>query len=147
MARLDVSGCDALIAGLEDMAKSAPEIRGKILDAEADVIEPAIRESIRSENLIRSGKLLQSITRRKATSAGLPIIRIGPTGEHHRYLPSRGKSGIVTAGQVGYIQEYGVPRKNIKARLFLTKALEKSTSAAYDAAEKVYNDYLKTKNL
>lgn len=147
MARMEVSGCDALISGLEDMLKSAPQIRDAILDAEADVIEPAVRKSILDERVYRSGNLYRSIARKKGKLAGIPVIRIGPEGEHHRYLPSSGKSGIVVSGYVGYIHEYGVPSRGIKARRFLEKAVEKSKSQAYSAAEAVYDKYMKNNNL
>ena len=147
MARFDVSGADALIAGLEDMVEQTPRLRDDILKAEADVIEPALRRSIVSEGLVRSGRLHGSIKRRKMTSAGIPVIRIGPKGEHHRYSPSSGKSGIVDAGYIGYIGEYGIKSRGTKGRNWLQKGLDKSRSAAFDAADAVYNDYMQNNNL
>lgn len=142
MARMDVSGYDATLAGLEDMIESTPDLRDAILKAEADVIEPALRQSLISEGLVASGRLHGSIKRRRDTVAGVPGIRIGPAGVHHRYLPSSGKSGVVIAGYVGYIGEYGIARKGIKGREWLKKGLNKSRNAAYDAADKVYCDYM-----
>lgn len=142
MARMDVSGYDATLAGLEDIIESTPDLRDAILKAEADVIEPALRQSLISEGLVASRRLHGSIKRRRDTVAGVPGIRIGPTGEHHRYLPSGGKSGVVTSGYVGYIGEYGIARKGIKGREWLKKGLNKSRNAAYDAADKVYCDYM-----
>ena len=129
------------------MADHAPQLRDDILEAEADVIEPAIRKSIVDERLVRSGKLLQSISRRKKKVGGIPAICIGPTGEHHRYLPSRGKNGVVTAGYVGYIGEYGIKSRGTPGRNWLSKAMEKSRSKAYDAADAVYDQYMKKHNL
>lgn len=146
MARLVVDGFDALLAGLEDMANEVPELRNAILEAEADVVEPIVRQSVADNRLIRTGKLQQSIKRTKRTSFDVPVIRIGPSGEHHRYLPSRGKDGIVTAGYVGYIYEYGVESRGIAARQWLTKAVAKAKSPAYDAADKVYDEYMKEHN-
>lgn len=147
MARFEVSGLDALIAGLEDMVEQTPQLRDDILNAEADVIEPALRSSISEEGLVRSGRLRSAIRRRKITSAGIPVIRIGPMGEHHRYYPSSGKSGIVNAGYVGYVAEYGIKSRGIKGRNWLQKGLDKSRSAAYDAADAVYDDFMKKNNL
>lgn len=142
MARMDVSGYDATLAGLEDMIESTPELRDAILKAEADVIEPALRQSLVREGLVSSGRLRGSIKRRCETVAGVPGIRIGPAGEHHRYLPSNGKNGIVISGYVGYIGEYGIARKGIKGRQWLSKGLDKSRNAAYDAADKVYDEFM-----
>lgn len=147
MARFDVSGADAFLAGLEDMIEDLPQLRDEILEAEADVIEPALRQSIADTRLIRSNKLKNSIKRRKGKSAGVPVIWIGPSGEHHRYLPGAGKSGIVSAGRVGYIGEYGIPSRGIHGREWLRKGIERSQDKAFDAAEAVYDKHLKKNNL
>lgn len=147
MARFDVSGADAFLAGLEDMIDSMPQLRDEILEAEADVIEPALRQSIADTRLVRSGRLKGSIKRRKGKSAGVPVIWIGPSGEHHRYIPGPGKDGIVSAGRVGYIGEYGIPGRGIRGREWLRKGIEKSQNNAFDAAEAVYDKHLKTNNL
>lgn len=147
MARIVVDGCDTLLAGLEDMVEELPELRDAILDAEADAAEPIIRQGVVTAGLVRSGTLRDSIGRKKMTSRGVPEIRIGPQGEHHRYIPSPGKKGIVTSGNVGYVHEYGVPRRGIPARQWLTNAVLKATGPAYDAADKVYNEYMKQHNL
>lgn len=147
MARIEVSGFDALLAGLEDMAEQTPQLRDAILEAEADVIEPALRKSISDERLVRSGKLQQSISRRTVKSAGVPVIRIGPAGEHHRYFPSKGKTGIVTAGYVGYIGEYGLPSRGIRGREWLRKGIEKSQGQAFDAADAMYDKFMKDHKL
>lgn len=147
MARFEVSGADALIAGLEDMADKTPQLRDAILDAEAGVIEPALRQSIVDTRLVRTGKLMRSVKSRKVKSGGVPAIRVGPSGEHHRYLPRKGKSGIVDAGYVGYIGEYGIPRRGVKGREWLKKGLEKSRGAAFDVAEAVYDQFLHKNNL
>lgn len=141
MARFEVLGVEALIGGLEDMAESVPKLRDEILEAEADVVEPAIKKSIMDCGLVRSGRLLRSITRKKTKSGGVPAIKISPEGEHHRYLPSKGKSGVVSAGYVGYLNEYGLPSRGIKARKFLERAIAKSKGPAYDAADAVYYKY------
>ena len=147
MARIDVSGIDAMLAGLEDMVQQTPQLRDAILDAEADVVEPALRQSISDVRLVRSGKLHQSISRRKKKKAGVPVILIGPTGEHHRYLPSPDKTGIVTAGYVGYAGEYGIKSRGIKGREWLKKGIEKSQKQAFDAADAVYDNYMKKNHI
>ncbi|MGM9669721.1 MAG: hypothetical protein ACI3VZ_08215 [Faecousia sp.] len=147
MARIEVSGMDALLAGIYDMAEKTPQLRIDILEAEADVIEPALRRSIVDERLVRTGKLLRSIRRRKVKHFGAIAICIGPTGEHHRYLPSDGKSGIVSAGRVGYIGEYGIKSRGIRGREWLKKGIEKSKNQAFDAADVIYDNYMKNNNL
>lgn len=150
MARFDISGVDGLLAGLEDMAEQVPQLRDDILRAEADVIEPALRKSIADSRLVRTGALQRSIGRRNVKYGGFPAVRIGPQGEHHRYMPRTprpGKAGIVTAGYVGYVGEYGIKSRGIRGREWLKKGLEKSKSAAFDAADAVYDEYMKKNNL
>lgn len=147
MARIEVTGLDALLAGLDDMAEQTPQLRDAILEAEADVIEPALRKSIADERLVRTNKLHQSIKRRKAKSSGMPVIRIGPVGEHHRYFPSKGKSGVVNAGYVGYIGEYGISSRGIRGREWLRKGIEKNQGQAFAAADAVYDKFMKDHKL
>lgn len=147
MARIEVSGLDTLLSGLDDMAEQTPQLREDILKAEADIIEPALRRSVVDERLVRSSKLKNSITRRSVKSGGIPAIRIGPVGDHHRYMPSKGKTGKVHAGYVGYIGEYGITSRGIPGREWLKKGIEKSQSQAFDAADAVYDNYMKKNNL
>ena len=147
MARLECSGLGDLITDLEDLADQSPQLRDDILTAEADVVEPALRRSIASEGLIRSGQLHRSIKRRKTKVGGIPAIRLGPAGEHHRYLPSPGQRGIVHAGYVGYIAEYGIKSRGIKGQNWLQKAISGSQNESLNAADAVHEKYLKNNNL
>lgn len=147
MASFSVDGCDSLIAGLADMAESIPELRDTILKAEADAAEPIIRQGVSAAGLVDSGALQRSIGRSQVKHDGAPAIRIGPKGEHHRYLPSKGKNGIATAGNVGYVHEYGAPSRGIRARRWLSNASDRAKGPAFDVAEAVYDDYMKKHNL
>ena len=147
MARLEVSGLDSLIADLDKLATQTTQLQEDILTAAADKVEPALRRSIAAEDLIRSGRLHLSIKRRKAKVDGVPIIRLGPVGEHHRYLPSPGRRGIVHAGYVGYIAEYGIKSRGIKGKNWLQKGVTGSQNEAFDAADAVHEKYLKNNNL
>ena len=147
MARIEVNGFDAALGGLIDMADRLPDLRNAILEAEADVLEPAIRQAVASNGLALTGKLAASIGRSKGKSGGIPVIRIGPTGEHHRYMPSKGRNGIVTSGYVGYVYEYGLARRKIRPRAWLSGAVATARGPAFRAAETVYDNYLKDHNL
>lgn len=146
MARFEISGFDALVSGLWDMAESTPQLRDDILKAEADVIERSLRQSISNERLIDTDTLRSSISQKKSKLG----IRIGPMGEHHRYAPSGRRAnanGIVSAGYVGYIHNYGIHRRGIPATKWLEKGVEKGKGEAYDAADKIYDEYMKKHNL
>ena len=147
MARLECSGLGDLITDLENLADQSPQLQDDILTAEADVVEPALRLSIASEGLIRSGQLHRSIKRRKTKVGGIPAIRLGPAGEHHRYLPSPGQRGIVHAGYVGYIAEYGIKSRGIKGRNWLQKGVARSQNEALNAADFIHEKYLNNNKL
>lgn len=147
MARLEMSGLDSLIADLNSLGEQTANLQADILTSMADVMEPALRRSIVSEGLVRTGRLQLSIQRRKTKVRGVPAIRLGPMGEHHRYLPSSGQRGIVHAGYVGYVAEYGNKSRSIKGREWLQKGVVRSQNEAFDAAEAVHDKYLKNNNL
>lgn len=146
MARFEISGTDIFASGLQDMLDDLPQLRDDILKAEADVIEQYMIQSVTSNGLVQSRTLLRSIRQRKRKDS----IAVGPDGEHHRYTPSgkrSGANGIVTAGYVGYIHNYGVQSRGIPAREWAEQAVEKGKGPAMDAAEKVYDEFLKKHDL
>ena len=147
MARIEISGMEAVIADMDTLAEHVPQLRDDILATQADVVESALRRSIASEGLIRSGQLHRSIKRRKTKVGGIPAIRLGPAGEHHRYLPSPGQRGIVNAGYVGYIAEYGIKSRGIKGRNWLQKGVARSQNEALNAADFIHEKYLNNNNL
>lgn len=152
MAEIRVSGITGLIKDLEDLAWNFPHLCSKMMNAEADVLEPAIKKAVADNRLVQSRKLQDSIGRVEtraptSKSSTCKVIKIGPSGEHHRYMPSVGHDGIARAGHIGYMYEYGVPSRGIEGRLWMKKAVEKNRNKAYDAADAVYDQYMKKHNL
>lgn len=134
-----------LIRDLDNFAEATPEMGKQMLLAEADVLEPALRQSLSSAGLVRTGRLQKSIGRTVKNKG--KIILLGPTGEHHKYVTRSGRAGLLRAGHLGYILEYGSPRRNIRGRKWLSKAVGKTQGSALTAAEKVRDEYLKKHNL
>lgn len=147
MAEMFIKGWDTVLHDLRNVAENIPELRDEILEAEADVVEPAVRKSIANEQLVRSGRLYNAVSRERAKWKGNPIIRIGCRGVHHRYLPSPGNSGIVQNRYVAYVGEYGIPSRGIEARHFMKKAVAASEDKAHSAAVHVHDQYMKKHNL
>ncbi len=145
MAELQVDGIGELIRDLDALVEETPALCDRILQAQADVVEPALKRSLSANGLRRTGRLLASISRRKARSKGGPAVRIGPRGEHHRYYPRTG-SGVVSAGYVGYIHEYGLPGRGIKASKWAASAVSDSREKALDAADQIHDQFLKKHN-
>lgn len=137
MATLEISGFEALVGGLKDMIEDVPNLCNAMLNAEADVVEPAIAKSARSEMRARTGRLSESIVRTSKNKE----IHIFPTGFHHS---TRKKS--VGNNDVGFVLEHGATRRNIRARAWMSKAVDATKSQAFDAAERVYAEYIQKHN-
>lgn len=145
MAQLEYNGVADLIRDLSSFAEAVPEMGKRMLEAEADVVEPALKQSLASEGLIKTGRLRSSIDRsvkKKGTE-----IRLGPAGEHHKYVSRAGRVGVLRAGHLGYILEHGAPRRNIRGRKWMSKTVLKTQGRALAAAETVRDEYLKNHNL
>ena len=147
MAELRVSGITGLIEDLGRLVRSTPKLRREILNAEADVLEPAVRNGVTEAGLVQSGKLRASIGRTDRTSLGASVIQIGPSGVHHLYRPSPGHKGIARAGHIGYIHEYGVPSKGMKARRWMANAVDRNAGKAYSAGVAAFDKHMKKHNL
>ena len=145
MAQMEVNdGLENLIRDLEAAAEDLPDLRRTILNAQADLVEPALRSAVGSSGLVRSGKLRDSI-RRSSRKQGTEI-HVGPTGVHHRYLRISG-SGKAMSGHVGYIHEYGAPSRGIRPKKWMAGAVAGVSEKAYKAAETAHDEYMKNHNL
>lgn len=145
MAHLEMnSSITSLIKDLAAAVDGIPELRKQILNAQADLVEPALRSSLTSEGLVRTGTLRDSIGRSSRKHG--TEIRVGPSGVHHRYVRISG-SGEARSGQVGYVHEYGAPSRGIRPKQWMAKAVERVSDDALKAAESVHDQYLKNHNL
>ena len=128
MAKLSVSGLDSLMLSLEEIASIPDDVAAAMLDAEAQVVEEANGETLRS---IRRGKM-------KKGRDGSRTVYITPQG-----VNEKGERNAAVA----FINEYGVPSRKIPPRPFIATANEKAAGPAVAEAEKVYDEFLKEKGL
>ncbi len=147
MADIEYSSITTFIDNLDKFAKSYKPLKRKMLNAAADVVEPALAKSLESEGLVNTGRTKASIGRSKAIRNGSECVIIGPSGVHHSWINKKGLSGTLRAGHLGYILEYGLPGRNISGKKWMSKAIERTASKAVDAEEKVYNEFLDKHNL
>lgn len=140
MAKVALNGFDEFSVDLVELAKMPDSVLDDMLKAEAAVVVKAHKASISRFNLIRTGKLLNSIRsgRVKKSTVGKYII-ISPAGTY----PNR----KTRAAEVAFINEYGAPGRGIPARQWLKEANEACAEEATKAAYDVYDEYLKSKNL
>lgn len=140
MAKIEVNGLGELFAAFDDFASLPEELLDNMLRAEADVVEPAIKAKAHAYGVEDTGLLISSIKRGKIKrSRDGKTLSIEAQG-------SRTRGNITTRNtEVAYLNEYG--SRKVKARPFMRDATEESEAEAVKAAEKVYDNYLKSKNL
>lgn len=171
MARFEVSDLDGLIIDLDDLANLPEDLIDEMLFAEGEVVAKAHKASIRKHRLYKTGLLESSITiskkvkaRRGAYGDTERYINVYPQGQHHmanRKLVTRAykrsKSGrtytvggdrkAVMNNDIAFVHEFGAPKRNIKAKQWMREANESSAVEAVNAAERIYNEFLESKNL
>jgi hypothetical protein len=144
MATFEVQGLTDLVVSFEKMASIPDRILENILTEQSEVV---IRE-MKAQVPKNTGKLAASIkkNRFKRTKDGAHID-IYPQGTHHvskssRYRSSSGGSRVVRNAEVGFIHEYGAPRRGIPARQWMRTAGEKSTEEITRIGQKIYESYV-----
>jgi len=174
MARFNAVGIEGLELSFQEFAEIPDSVIEEMLDAESKVIVAAHKRSIESLGLVggpddpNSGKLKESIEAHKKAGGKRHdfkrYVLVYPTGEHHTYTGrektktyANSKSGrtyttgggkkVSSNNEVGFIQEFGAPKRNIKASQWMQKANESSADEAAASALKVYDAWLKSKNL
>ena len=140
MARFSVNGIDELMLDFTALADLPEEAAEDMLLAEAAVVEKEQKETGRKMGVHRTGVTLGSITHGKAKRER--------DGSISMYVSPQGKNAQGNRNaEVAFVNEYGVPKRKIQARPFIRTANKKAAKPAVDAAEKVYDEYLKKKNL
>lgn len=140
MAKLSVSGIDDLMLSLEEIASIPDDVAAAMLDAEAQVVEEAQIAEGMSMGVYDTGQTLRSIRRGKMKRGkdGTRMVYVTPQG-----VNDRGERSATVA----FINEYGVPSRKIPPRPFIATANEKAADPAVAEAEKIYDEFLKSKNL
>lgn len=140
MAKLSVNGLDDLMLSLQEIAAIPDDVAREMLDAEAQVVEEAQLAEGMSMGVYRTGQTLASIRRGRMKKGrdGVRTVYVTPTGTN-----DKGERNAAVA----FINEYGVPRRKIPPRPFIATANEKAADPAVAEAEKIYDEFLKSKNL
>ena len=164
MAEFKATGADDLELSLQEIAEIPDNIVQDMLAAAGEVVVAAQKRMIMRLGLVDTGKLLNSIKPFAKRSRGKPYVLIYPSGKHgsrNRRLVTktykRSKHGRtytvggdikeVTNAEVGFILEFGAPKKGIRAKQWMRKANEESADAMVEAEFTVYDRWLKSKNL
>lgn len=140
MAKIDFSDLDKLCMDFKEMADIPASVVDSMLNAQADVIVTGQKQVGERMGVRQSGMLLESISKGKAK-----------TGRDGRYIEvsakgSRTRGGTTTKNsEIAFINEFG--KRGQAARPFISTANEEFAEQAVDAAEKIYDNYLRSKGL
>ena len=144
MGRLTVNGIDALSDDFAVLARLPDSVIDGILDAEADVILPAQRAEIEKQwngpKNLSTGMSAKSIKKGKVKKdRDGRSLSIYPKG-------TRKRGGQTTRNaEIAFINEYG--KRGQPARPAISTANMKKEKEATDAGERVYNQFLDSRNL
>lgn len=138
MAEFDVSGLDALMLSLQDVADLPETVQDAMLDAQADVVLQAQQSA--AQAIADTGQTARSLRKSK------PRTRKGVRSISITFAGSRKRGDTTTRNaEIAFVNEYG--KKGVPARNFIRKANEQSAAASTQAAASVYDQYLQSKGL
>lgn len=176
MAQFRTSDLDGLAMTAREIAEIPIEIKMQMLTAGGEVAAEAQRQKIRALGLVsvksqklQIAKLVNSIqVFPKLGVVGYrefsPYVLVYPYGIHGKYhrrvvtrAYKRSKHGrtytiggdvkVTTNNDVGFIQEFGAPRRNIPGKQWMAQANAECADAVTTAEFSVYDDWLKSKDL
>ena len=168
MARFNATGTDKLELTMQEVANIPDDVIEAMLRAGSEVVVEAQKRKIRSLGLVKSGKLLNSIkafskigSTKNDYGRYFLVYPYGKHGERRRKLVVKNykasKSGrthtvggdvkAVTNSEVGFVQEFGAPKRGLKPKQWMRLANEESASAMTQAEFEVYDQWLKSKDL
>lgn len=176
MAQFKAEGLDGLALTVQEIAEIPEDVKRQMLTAGGEVAAEAQRQKIRALGLVsvkpqklQISKLVNSImVFPKLGVVGYrefsPYVLVYPYGDHGKYhrrvvtrTYKRSKHGrtytiggdVVTTSNnaVGFIQEFGAPRRNIPGKQWMAQANAECADAVTTAEFGVYDDWLKSKDL
>lgn len=155
MAEFRVGGVNDLMLSLKEIAEIPHDVQYQILDAGADVLIAAQKNSVRAKGLVNTGRLAGSIKGTQKLTSGRegylqPSVVVYPSGTYPRVArrnKGKGKAKPVRVAEVGFIQNFGAPKRGIKSKSWVDTANEQSAGAVEAAEAAVYDKWLQSKNL
>lgn len=147
MARLSTNGIAELCADLTGLGDSAGELIEEMLNAEAGIVQEAQKKTAKSMGVYDEsgrnigGHMADSITvgNRVYKSADGAVQYVYPKGRRRR------KNTTSSNSEIAFVNEFG--KQGQPPRPFIRTANEASADKAVEAAEQVYDNFLKSKNL
>lgn len=160
MAGIKAKGIEGLQLSMQEVAALPESVVEKMLMAGGEIVVSAHKRQLASMGLVRTGTLQRSVASfAKKSDGGTSWSRsvvVYPKGTHHKVAGRKqtqkangrkSKSATVPSSEVGFVLEYGAPKRHIKARKWMEKANETSADAVVAAEMQVYDAFLQSKEL
>lgn len=161
MAKFISQNFDELMLSMQEIAEIPEEVADEMLKTSAEIGLDAMKKSLKSLALVESGQLINSLrAMKKKGKDGKIYYLVYPSGSRKDSLVNgrlrrvsikgRRKSGAaikMSNNDVGFVLEFGAPRQNKRAYQWLRRALEESADAISAAQIRIYDKWLKSKNL
>lgn len=161
MAKFLAQNFNALMLDMAAIEELPEAVVDEMLKTSADIGLEAMQKSLKSLGLVDTGQLIDSLTavKKKGKDGKLHYLvypsgsrRDTYTGGKLRRVSIKGhrKSGAaikMSNNDVGFVLEFGAPKRNKKAYQWLRLALEQSAEAISAAQMRIYDKWLKSKNL
>ena len=147
MARLSTNGIADLCADLTGLGDSTGELLGEMLNAEAVIVQEAQRKTAKSMGVYDEsgrnlgGHIADSIT----VGSWVYMSAVGAAQYVYPKGSRRRKNTTSSNTEIAFVNEFG--RQGQPPRPFIRTANEASAEKAVAAAEQVYDNFLKSKNL
>lgn len=140
MAELSTSGLDELLDDLGAIAELPDAVVLEMLTAEAEIIAEAQSQEARAMGVLDTGKTAASITfdKRLKVKDSEKCLYVYPQG-------TRSDGSKRRVAEVAFVNEFG--KEGQPGRPFIKTANEKKGDEAVEAAAKVYDQFLTSKNL
>ena len=143
MAEISFQGIDDLLLSMEEIAEIPVEVQDEMLIAQAEITAEAQRKAAAAYGVQDTGLVIRSIKPGKPKwRKGARVIYITPTGTRIR---GKRKSQKIRNAEIAFVNEYG--KRGQKSRPFIRKGNEDSAKAATEAAMKIHDRFLTSKNL
>ena len=161
MSRFDVNnGAEQLAQDLQKLGKISEADHWEILTPASDLLVRKFAAAIKRIFRQNTGKLAASIQGfRKSGGGDGTHILVYPHGAHHKYQSrtkqrrmKKGRDGVkretfvfvnktASAGDVGFVLEYGSPARGIKAYHWMENTLEENSGEISEALQQGFDEY------
>lgn len=161
MADFSVQGLNDLMLSMQEIEEIPENVVDDMLNAAAEIGTAAMKTELQGLGLVETGQLINSLrVLKKKDKNGKLYYRVYPSGSRKNSIidgrlrrvsiKGRRKNGSAIKmgnNDVGFVLEFGAPRANKRAYQWLRSALEASADSISAEQTRIFDKWLKSKNL